>query len=76
MAVLQDRVRMHEQLARVHDEYYLTRVSNTAGRAVAFDADTYTFEALQLFGERGRSARRRESRSGNDRQGKRGTYVE
>jgi acetoin utilization deacetylase AcuC-like enzyme len=32
----------HEQLARVHDEAYLARIRESAGRAVAFDPDTYT----------------------------------
>jgi acetoin utilization deacetylase AcuC-like enzyme len=32
----------HEQLARVHDEAYLRRIAETAGRAVALDPDTYT----------------------------------
>ena len=32
----------HEQLARVHDADYLRRISETAGRAVALDQDTYT----------------------------------
>src|SRR5262245_19404152 len=32
----------HEQLARVHDEAYLARIRDAAGRAVAFDPDTYT----------------------------------
>jgi acetoin utilization deacetylase AcuC-like enzyme len=31
-----------EQLARVHDSDYLRRISETAGRATALDADTYT----------------------------------
>jgi acetoin utilization deacetylase AcuC-like enzyme len=31
-----------EQLARVHDADYLRRISETAGRAVALDPDTYT----------------------------------
>jgi acetoin utilization deacetylase AcuC-like enzyme len=32
----------HEQLARVHDGEYLRRISETAGRVVALDPDTYT----------------------------------
>ena len=31
-----------EQLARVHDRDYLRAIAATAGRATAFDADTYT----------------------------------
>src|SRR5215475_7723508 len=31
-----------EQLARVHDQDYLTRISETAGTAMALDPDTYT----------------------------------
>ena len=31
-----------EQLARVHDADYLRRISETSGRAVALDQDTYT----------------------------------
>src|SRR5947208_604616 len=31
-----------EQLARVHDVDYLRRIAETAGRATALDADTYT----------------------------------
>jgi acetoin utilization deacetylase AcuC-like enzyme len=32
----------HEQLARVHDEPYLKRIAETAGRAVSLDPDTFT----------------------------------
>ena len=32
----------HEQLARVHDEEYIRRISETAGRATQLDPDTYT----------------------------------
>src|SRR5207237_858623 len=32
----------HEQLARVHDVSYLSRIAATAGQAVALDPDTYT----------------------------------
>ncbi len=31
-----------EQLARVHDPDYLTRIAETAGIAMALDPDTYT----------------------------------
>lgn len=31
-----------EELSRVHDDGYLDRVASTAGRAVSFDADTFT----------------------------------
>ncbi|MQA30793.1 MAG: histone deacetylase [Luteitalea sp.] len=34
-----------DQLARVHDAAYLSRVAATAGKAVALDADTYTSPA-------------------------------
>lgn len=36
------RAATREQLARVHDEGYLHRIAETAGRAVALDPDTYT----------------------------------
>jgi acetoin utilization deacetylase AcuC-like enzyme len=36
------RVVTTEQLARVHDAEYLRTIAMTAGRAVAFDPDTYT----------------------------------
>ena len=36
------RAATHEQLARVHDADYLRRVSETFGRAVVLDPDTYT----------------------------------
>ena len=31
-----------DELSRVHDDEYLDRVASTAGRAVSFDADTFT----------------------------------
>src|SRR5919106_1353421 len=40
--VVAPRAATHEQLARVHDADYLRRISETAGRAVALDPDTYT----------------------------------
>jgi len=40
--VVAPRQATHEQLARVHDVDYLRRISETAGRAVALDQDTYT----------------------------------
>ena len=40
--VVAPRQATHEQLARVHDADYLRRLSETAGRAVALDQDTYT----------------------------------
>jgi acetoin utilization deacetylase AcuC-like enzyme len=40
--VVAPRAATHEQLARVHDTEYLRRISETAGRAVALDPDTYT----------------------------------
>jgi acetoin utilization deacetylase AcuC-like enzyme len=40
--VVAPRQATHEQLARVHDADYLRRISETAGRAVALDEDTYT----------------------------------
>ena len=40
--VVAPRQATHEQLARVHDADYLRRISETAGRAVALDQDTYT----------------------------------
>lgn len=40
--VVAPRTATHEQLARVHDVEYLRRISETAGRAVALDPDTYT----------------------------------
>jgi acetoin utilization deacetylase AcuC-like enzyme len=54
MDVIADRWRLHggevaapgtatvEQLARVHDGEYVRRISETAGRVVALDPDTYT----------------------------------
>ncbi len=41
-AVVAPRAATREQLARVHDADYLRRVSETSGRAVALDPDTYT----------------------------------
>jgi acetoin utilization deacetylase AcuC-like enzyme len=32
----------HEQLARVHDPYYIHRISELRDKAVALDPDTYT----------------------------------
>ena len=40
--VVAPRAATREQLARVHEADYLRRVSETAGRAVALDSDTYT----------------------------------
>ena len=40
--VVAPREATREQLARVHDADYLRRISETAGRAVALDPDTYT----------------------------------
>ena len=40
--VVAPRQATREQLARVHDADYLRRISETAGRAVALDPDTYT----------------------------------
>ena len=40
--VVAPRAATHEQLARVHDDEYLRRISETAGQAVALDPDTYT----------------------------------
>ena len=40
--VVSPREATHEQLARVHDASYVRRISETAGRAVALDPDTYT----------------------------------
>jgi len=40
--VVAPRQATREQLARVHDADYLRRISETAGRAVALDQDTYT----------------------------------
>jgi acetoin utilization deacetylase AcuC-like enzyme len=40
--VVAPRAATREQLARVHDADYLRRMSETAGSAVALDADTYT----------------------------------
>ena len=40
--VVAPRPATKEQLARVHDSDYLRRISETAGRSVALDPDTYT----------------------------------
>jgi acetoin utilization deacetylase AcuC-like enzyme len=40
--VVAPRLATREQLTRVHDEEYVSLVSETAGRAVALDPDTYT----------------------------------
>jgi acetoin utilization deacetylase AcuC-like enzyme len=40
--VVAPRAATREQLARVHDTDYLRRISETAGRAVQLDPDTYT----------------------------------
>jgi acetoin utilization deacetylase AcuC-like enzyme len=40
--VVAPRAATREQLARVHDAEYLRRISETTGRAVALDPDTYT----------------------------------
>jgi acetoin utilization deacetylase AcuC-like enzyme len=40
--VVAPRAATTEQLARVHDRDYLRRISETAGRVVALDPDTYT----------------------------------
>ena len=40
--VVAPREATSEQLRRVHDGEYLTRIADTAGRAVALDVDTYT----------------------------------
>jgi acetoin utilization deacetylase AcuC-like enzyme len=40
--VIAPRAATREQLARVHDADYLSRIAETAGRSVALDPDTYT----------------------------------
>jgi acetoin utilization deacetylase AcuC-like enzyme len=40
--IVAPREATHEQLARVHDQDYLRRISETAGTAMALDPDTYT----------------------------------
>jgi len=40
--VVAPREATDEQLVRVHDAAYLQRIADTAGRALALDADTYT----------------------------------
>ena len=41
-SVLEPRPASHEQLARIHDDSYLTFLRETAGRAIALDPDTFT----------------------------------
>ena len=41
-AVLEPRAASHEELARIHDDSYLTFLRETAGRAIALDPDTFT----------------------------------
>ena len=41
-SVRDPRAASHEELARVHDDSYLTFLRETAGRAVALDPDTFT----------------------------------
>src|SRR5437867_7763596 len=40
--IIAPRAATREQLARVHDTDYLRRISETTGRALALDQDTYT----------------------------------
>jgi acetoin utilization deacetylase AcuC-like enzyme len=40
--VVAPRMATHEHLARVHDDDYLRRISETAGQAMSLDPDTYT----------------------------------
>ena len=40
--IVAPRAATHEQLARVHDEAYLRRIAQTAGKATQLDPDTYT----------------------------------
>jgi len=40
--IVAPREATHEQLARVHDAAHLRRIAETAGQALALDADTYT----------------------------------
>src|SRR5437867_9865047 len=40
--VVAPRAATDEQLARVHDDEYLRRIADTAGRALALDPDTFT----------------------------------
>ncbi|MEP6468098.1 MAG: histone deacetylase [Parafilimonas sp.] len=42
LEIVAPRSATHEQLARVHDEGYLKRIAQTAGKASQLDADTYT----------------------------------
>ncbi|MGH9237214.1 MAG: histone deacetylase family protein [Vicinamibacterales bacterium] len=41
-SVLEPRPASHEELARIHDDSYLTFLRETAGRAIALDPDTFT----------------------------------
>ena len=41
-SVLEPRPATDEELARVHDESYITVIRETAGRAIALDPDTFT----------------------------------
>ena len=41
-AVRDPRPASHEELARIHDDTYLTFLRETAGRAIALDPDTFT----------------------------------
>ncbi len=40
--VREPRAATEEELARVHDREYISLISETAGRATALDADTFT----------------------------------
>jgi acetoin utilization deacetylase AcuC-like enzyme len=40
--VIEPRVASEEEIARVHDPEYVSLIKETAGRAIALDADTYT----------------------------------
>jgi acetoin utilization deacetylase AcuC-like enzyme len=42
VAVVEPRAATEDELARVHDRDYLTLIRETAGRATALDADTFT----------------------------------
>src|SRR5688572_10347677 len=41
-SVLEPRPASHEELARIHDDSYITFIRETAGRAIALDPDTFT----------------------------------
>jgi acetoin utilization deacetylase AcuC-like enzyme len=41
-SVLEPRPASHEELARIHDDSYITLLRETAGRAIALDPDTFT----------------------------------